>query len=257
MRVLITTTLVWGLCLCSYAQSDLGLFSSTEIQEKSYLDNNYPTSYSGSLFGLNYATNWISSQGAFTLGLSDFYLGYYDKINSYVLGATHNYRRLITSDYGSGVSMGLDYTRYDRLDYGQLYIGLELFTRQSLMQFAYYLPSSDAKQFSSASSQLVGMPGFELSLIRGFDRLSMFISYANYSEDKVTEDISALSLGGQFLFTNHTAIHMSYQTNDGLSKTDGYRVGIRLPMSAPDQHTVGMPSLPTRRHYGVIVGEQA
>ena len=256
MRILITTTLACGLCLSSYAQSNFELFSSSEIQEKSYLDN-YPTSYSSSLFGLNYTSNWISSQGAFTLGLSDYYLGYYDKINSYVLGVSHSYRRLIGSDYGSGVSMGLDYTRYDRLDYGQLFLGLELFTRQSLMRLAYYLPSSDAKQFSSASTQLVGMPGYELSMIKYFDRLSLYTSYETYSEDKVAKDVSALSFGGQFLFANHSAIHLSYQTNDGLSETDGYRIGIRLPMSAPDQHTTGMRSLPIRRHYGVIIGAQA
>ena len=133
------------------------------------------------------------------MGLSDYYLGYYDKINSYVLGVSHSYRRLIGSDYGSGVSMGLDYTRYDRLDYGQLVLGLELFTRQSLMRLAYYLPSSDAKQFSSASTQLVGMPGYELSMIKDFDRLSLYISYEIYSEDKVAKDVSALSFGGQFL----------------------------------------------------------
>ena len=242
--------------------SDFLIRSGNLLQNQTYM-NNYIENYGTSpMTSAKLDTAMVLSNSYNAKQLLDFKLEYFDRINTYTAGFGLTHRAKNGPDYYQGFSGGVDYTKYDEMEFMQAIIGTETKYAGYSADLNIYMPFGSAQAYDGGfSSTLVGMPGLDLRIGTSYDALELNFDASYFSASTVKNKLSSLGASLRYQFNNSLLVGAKYQITRGLdSENSGYGAFIALPLSRDvhaQHHTSALSSAPTQRMLGALINGQS
>ena len=257
----LTSVLINPLASAFFASSNthLELAASNTLQDQTYLDNYTSVHGDGPLGSVKLLSHWSLSQSYRSYSLMDLRTAYYHTIKTNVVGLGYTHRSVWDNGLMNGFYLGLDYTKYDSLQFMQAALGHELEYGQLDAHTNIYLPfSADQEYGGSFTSTLVGMSGGDITLRHHFDQLSVNVMYSHFINSGVKSDLNGWSVGADYHFANQMTVGGRYETRNGLDSYDeGYQAYLTIPLSKPQARSnrlqPGLSSEPVSRQLGALI----
>ena len=239
----------------------LGVNIGNDVQQQTYLDN-YTTDHgNGPLVGVDFQTQFKMMDTGSAVAMLDLRNVYYQKVKTDTLGVGFVYRLKNSSTFGHGFHIAYDYTWYDDLDFQQVALGHESNFQGYDTRLNFYIPFGGSQNYHDAialtnASTLTGLYGVDFTLAKKFQDVELNAGVSYNFHDDITDNITAMNLGGEYKMNSMLLAGAKYQFRDGLLSGDhGYKVYAKVPLfrGAQDAGKDRGMSAPVKRQLGVTI----
>jgi hypothetical protein len=242
----------------------IGTTLGNTVQEQQFMDlSTHATDFdTGPLAGVGLASSFVFKESEASVMTFDLKNVFYPRARTNTVGLSSTYHLKRDNGLMGAVSLAVDYTMYDTLNFYQAVVGhqakfagfgsnLNLYVPFSGSETAdvnfaditsdttagtageFYVTTEGATTYGSVAAEYEAMYGVDWTLSKRVQNVDLGATVSYHWSDDGIEDITAYTVGGEHTFSaNMLTVGLAYQFTDGISTSDqAYKVFAKMPLT--------------------------